>query len=128
MYEALAPRQQLRSPSGTIYEVGKFLGAGSQGEVYRVAADGSDYAVKWYLPGFATTEQRGAIETLVMAGSPSPAFLWPIELVEAPDTPGFGYVMPLRDPAVASIVDLMKGRVDPSFRALATAGSRSGMT
>ena len=121
MYEALKPRQQLRSPSGTVYEVGKFLGAGSQGEVHRVAAGGADYAVKWYLPGFATTEQRGAIETLIRAGSPSPAFLWPIELVEAEGVPGFGYVMPLRDPAVASIVDLMKGRVDPSFRALATA-------
>ncbi len=59
MYEALKPRQQLRSPSGTVYEVGKFLGAGSQGEVYRVTAGGADYAVKWYLPGFATAEQRG---------------------------------------------------------------------
>ncbi len=121
MYEALAPGRQLRSPSGTVYEVGRFLGAGSQGEVYRVGADGAEYAVKWYVPGFATAEQRAAIETLVRAGSPSPAFLWPVELVEASGTPGFGYVMPLRASGVASIVDLMKGRVDPSFRALATA-------
>ncbi len=121
MYEALAPGQRLRSPAGTVYEVGRFLGAGSQGEVYRVTADGADYAVKWYLPTFATAEQREAIETLVRAGSPSPAFLWPVDLVEAPGTPGFGYAMPLRAPGVGSIVDLMKGRVDPSFRALATA-------
>ena len=120
-YEALAAGQRLRSPSGTVYEVARFLGAGSQGEVYRVAAAGADYAVKWYLPGFATPEQRAAIETLVRAGSPSPAFLWPVELVMADGVPGFGYAMPLRAPAVASIVDLMKGRIDPSFRALATA-------
>ncbi len=121
MYEALTAGQRLRSPSGTIYEVARLIGAGSQGEVYRVAAGGAGYAVKWYLPGFATDEQRTAIETLVKAGSPSPAFLWPVELVENPCRAGFGYAMPLRDPAVASIVDLMKGRVDPSFRALATA-------
>lgn len=122
MYEALAPRQRLRSPSGTVYEVGRFLGAGSQGEVYRVGAGGAEYALKWYLPSFATPEQRSAIETLVRAGSPSPAFLWPIELAEADGVPGFGYVMPLRDPGVASIVDLMKARVNPTFRALVTAG------
>lgn len=121
MYEALSSGQRLRSPAGTVYTVARFLGAGSQGEVYRVAAGGTDYAVKWYLPAFATAEQREAIETLVRAGPPSPAFLWPIELVENPCREGFGYAMPLRDPAVASIVDLMKGRVDPPFRALVTA-------
>lgn len=120
-YEALSPGQRLRSPSGTVYQVARFLGAGSQGEVYRVTAGGADYAVKWYFAGFATDEQRDAIETLVRAGSPSPSLLWPIEVVENPCRPGFGYVMPLRAAGLGSIVDLMKGRVDPSFRALATA-------
>jgi serine/threonine protein kinase len=34
----------------------------------------------------------------------------------------FGYIMPLRDARFRGIADLMKRRIDPSFRALATAG------
>ncbi len=52
------------------------------------------YAVKWY---FRTPDavERDAIADLVERGSPSRRFLWPLELVEAPETRGFGYLMPL---------------------------------
>jgi serine/threonine protein kinase len=40
----------------------------------------------------------------------------------APGVAGFGYVMPLRDSRYKSIVDLMKRRIEPTFRALATSG------
>ncbi len=53
---------------------------------------------------------------------PAIAFFWPTELASATSTSGFGYVMPLRDRRFRSIVDLMKRRIEPSFRALATAG------
>ncbi len=36
--------------------------------------------------------------------------------------PDFGYIMPLREERYRSLFDLMKGRIDPTFYALATAG------
>lgn len=106
----------------------KFLGGGGQGEVYR--ADLHDkvqdihkkVALKWYFPAQATAEQRTGLEILIKKGPPTEKFLWPIELTEATGVPGYGYVMPLRPPQHKSIVDLMKRRAEPSFRALATAG------
>jgi DNA-binding helix-hairpin-helix protein with protein kinase domain len=99
-----------------------FLGGGGQGEVYRADLDGKKVALKWYFPAQATPEQRAALEVLVKKGPPTEKFLWPIELTEAEKVPGFGYVMPLRESHYKSIVDLMKRRAEPSFRALATAG------
>src|SRR5687767_11540943 len=102
--------------------VEKFLGGGGQGEVYQTQLDGKPVALKWYYPASATPEQQKALETLVRMGAPSDRFLWPTELASAASTPGFGYVMPLRERRFRSIVDLMKRRIEPSFRSLATAG------
>lgn len=102
--------------------VEKFLGGGSQGEVYRVSTDGQAFALKWYFPHVATPEQKGALQKLVAAGPPDARFLWPCALIERADPAGFGYLMPLREPSYKSLFDLMKRRVEPSFRALATAG------
>jgi len=100
----------------------KFLGGGGQGEVYRANLGGQKVALKWYFPAQATVEQRAALEILIKKGPPSEKFLWPIELTESKDVPGFGYIMPLRGPQYKSIVDLMKRQAEPTFRALATAG------
>ncbi len=100
----------------------KFLGGGGQGEVYRADLSGQKVALKWYFPAQATAEQRAALEVLIKKGPPSEKFLWPIELTESADVPGFGYIMPLRGPQYKSIVDLMKRLAEPTFRALATAG------
>jgi hypothetical protein len=35
---------------------------------------------------------------------------------------GYGYLMRLREPRFKGIIDMMKRRVEPGFRALATAG------
>ena len=105
--------------------VEELLGGGGQGEVYRArrgGPQGETVALKWYLPHAATPTQRATIETLIATGAPSPRFLWPQEIVSSPDKSGFGYVMPLRAPRFKGIVDLMKRRIEPSFRALATAG------
>jgi DNA-binding helix-hairpin-helix protein with protein kinase domain len=102
--------------------VEKFLGGGGQGEVYRADLAGQKVALKWYFPNSATEEQRQALETLIKKGPPTKKFLWPMELTESPDVPNFGYVMPLRPPEYKGIVDLMKRRAEPTFRALATAG------
>jgi serine/threonine protein kinase len=102
-------------------EVEKFLGGGGQGEVYRAVLGGKPVALKWYFPASATPEQRKALQTLVRMGPPSDKFLWPLELASADGIPDYGYVMPLREARYKGIVDMMKRRVEPSFRALATA-------
>jgi len=100
----------------------KFLGGGGQGEVYKADLGGKKIALKWYFPATATPEQRHGLELLVKKGPPTVKFLWPIELAQSKDVPGFGYIMPLRGPQYKSIVDLMKRQAEPTFRALATAG------
>src|SRR5215204_493853 len=83
---------------------------------------GKPVALKWYYPTSATPDQQKALEALIKIGAPSDRFLWPMQLATASATTGFGYVMPLRNRRFRSIVDLMKRRIEPSFRALATAG------
>jgi DNA-binding helix-hairpin-helix protein with protein kinase domain len=123
MNEVLQPGQTVRTtPSGVECRVDAFLGGGNQGEVYRATLGGQVVALKWYFPAVATPEQRAALEGLVQTGPPDRRFLWPLEIAESPDAPGFGYVMPLREARFKGIVDLMKRRIEPTFRALATAG------
>ena len=72
-----------------------YLGAGNQGQVYRAALGTSEVALKWYLPrrrGGAAGHGGGPGQER----APDRRFLWPLELAEAPDVSGFGYVMPLR--------------------------------
>jgi DNA-binding helix-hairpin-helix protein with protein kinase domain len=102
--------------------VEQILGAGGQGEVYRAEMAGHAIALKWYYPHAATAQQRMSLEGLARKGPPSSRFLWPLDLAAANGIPGFGYLMPLREARFHPVVDLMKGRIDPGFRALATAG------
>jgi eukaryotic-like serine/threonine-protein kinase len=112
--------------AGIPCEVREFLGAGGQGEVYRVHIHGSDpyvdNALKWYFPHAATEVQRKIITELLDVGAPDGRFLWPLDLASCRGGPsGFGYVMPLRESAFHGLVDLMNGHVAPSFKALSTA-------
>ncbi|HYQ93021.1 MAG TPA: serine/threonine protein kinase, partial [Candidatus Competibacteraceae bacterium] len=102
--------------------VEQFLGGGGQGEVYRATLDGAPVALKWYFPAQATAQQQRNLQLLIAKGAPTARFLWPLALAVSPEANGFGYLMPLREPRYHSIVDLMKRRVEPSFRVLATAG------
>ena len=123
MNQILKPGQTVQTETtGLPCAVEQFLGGGGQGEVYRAGLGGKPVALKWYFPASATPEQRAALETLVKKGPPNAKFLWPMELASAQGVPGFGYVMPLRDPHYKGIVDLMKRRIEPGFRALTTAG------
>jgi DNA-binding helix-hairpin-helix protein with protein kinase domain len=123
MDEMLKPGQTVQcEPSGMPCTIEKLLGAGGQGEVYKAELGGAPVAVKWFFPHMATPEQRASMELLVRKGPPSEHFLYPLEITTAAGTAGFGYVMPLRPPRFKNIVDLMTRRIEPSFRALATAG------
>ena len=123
MSQLLEPGQKVRTEStGMSCEVLKFLGGGGQGEVYRAVVAGKQVALKWYYPASATSEQRKGLETLCAMGAPSSKFLWPVELASARGVADFGYVMSLREARYKSIVDMMKRRIEPSFRTLATVG------
>lgn len=104
--------------------VEKFLGGGGQGEVYQANLGGQSVALKWYFPHAlkADPDQKSRLEAAIESGAPNPRFLWPIDLVSAPGIEGFGYIMDLRQTQYKTLVDLMKGRITPKFRSLATAG------
>lgn len=101
-----------------------FLGSGGQGEVYRANLNGQPVALKWYFPHYLQYDSGiyDRIHDIIQKGTPSDRFLWPLITVMEPSINGFGYLMPLRDPQYKGIIDLMKRRVEPNFRALATAG------
>lgn len=123
MTQILDSKQALTAQaSGLPCRVRRLLGSGGQGEVYQAELNGQAMALKWYYPQAASERQRQALQMLVAQGPPDHSFLWPVDLVTGPGLPHFGYLMPLRDTRYRGIADLMKGRIDPSFRALATAG------
>jgi serine/threonine protein kinase len=123
MNELLKPGQTAQGQhTGQSCRVEKSLGGGGQGEVYKAEWAGGPFALKWYFQHTATSEQLAALEKLVQTPPPSDKFLWPLDIMRASGVPGFGYIMRLRDARYKSLVDLMRGRTDPSFRALVTAG------
>lgn len=108
--------------AGTACKVGDFIGGGGQGEVYKVDVGGKPMALKWYFPHTATETQREILQRLVKKGSPDPRFLWPEDLVTSKTASGFGYIMALRPARFSSLFRLMSRKIEPTFRALATAG------
>lgn len=113
-------------------EVEQYLGGGGQGEVYKAKLVGGplskqgteSVALKWYYPHYLDQDARlrERLELAIAGGAPTDRFLWPLDLVASPGISAFGYVMRLREERFKGIVDLMKRRVEPGFRALATAG------
>lgn len=126
MYQILRPNVDVvrTEASNMDCAVEQYLGGGGQGEVYRAKLGGQDVALKWYFPHYLTQDERlrERLEMAIKAGPPSDRFLWPQELASSAEVDAFGYVMPLREGRFKGIVDLMKRRVDPSFRALARSG------
>lgn len=117
----LSPGEKLRVNPAVECRVEQLLGAGGQGEVYRVSVAGLNQALKWYYPYTATTYQWETLRKLVESGPPDARFLWPTELVVDDSKPGFGYLMALREPQYKGISDLLVRHVSPTFRSLATA-------
>lgn len=110
--------------AGIPCQVEKLLGSGGQGEVYQADLNGQSVALKWYYPHYIPSDPslQERLEAAIESGAPNDKFLWPMELVSAPDMEGFGYVMPIRDSQYKGLVEMMAGRIEPSFRALTTAG------
>jgi len=108
--------------SGQTCLVGRFLGEGAQGEVHEAEIGGQSLALKWYFPESGARPSVQALMRLIEAGRPDEHFLWPIDVVDHPGQDTYGYLMPLRDRRFRSVVDLVAGRLDPTFRTLARCG------
>ncbi len=124
MNQLLDCRQTLTFRSSGVCYVERLLGAGTQGEVYEARITKKAFALKWYYPQYLSCDPqlKARLNRIVSIGPPSDRFLWPVEVVASSGVQGFGYVMGLREPRFKSIIDLMKRRVEPTFRTLASAG------
>jgi DNA-binding helix-hairpin-helix protein with protein kinase domain len=108
-------------------EVIRLLGRGGQGEVVEVAFAGERLAAKWYHPGFVARdpELMDRLRDSIRATAPSPAFLWPMTLLQPAAAsvaelglPGrsFGYLMHLRPPDYVGAVEHEAARLTISLR------------
>ncbi|MBP2406067.1 Serine/threonine-protein kinase StkP [Streptomyces netropsis] len=97
------------------------LGAGGQGEVYRVSTDQGEKALKWYYPACATAEQRKIVEELVGRDFDDDRFLWPQSFVTGRGD-GFGYLMDVRPDRFKGLPALFRRRLRTTPQALVTAG------
>lgn len=111
-------------PANYPCQVGQFLGGGGQGEVYQATLLDQPVALKWYFPQYLRidTKLEQRLEQAILAGAPNERFLWPTALVKSPSGKGLGYLMPLRDSRYRGFADLLRRKIEPSFRALSTAG------
>ncbi|MCL2925793.1 MAG: serine/threonine protein kinase [Trichodesmium sp. MAG_R04] len=110
--------------SGANCIVEKRLAEGGQGEVYQVNVNGKSMALKWYFPHIVEQDprQKQRLQKAIQMGAPNDRFLWPVDLAVTPEQPSsYGYIMALREPRFKSLNDLVKRRIEPSFRALVTA-------
>ncbi|WP_347990347.1 protein kinase [Methylomonas sp. AM2-LC] len=121
MNQLLKLNQTVQLDNGSNCTVKSFLGSGGQGEVYEADLNGVAVALKWYFPQQAKPEQHAALQHLLKIGAPNANFLWPLALASSIDDTNFGYVMPLRPSNYKNISDLVKRRIELSFRQLLTA-------
>ncbi|MFF7124599.1 protein kinase [Streptomyces sp. NPDC008240] len=101
-------------------EIVDFLGAGGQGEVYRVRTPDGERALKWYYPNCATDEQQAVVRELVDRDFADDRFLWPEAYVPA-HRGSFGYLMGLRPDRYKGLPALFRRQLRTSPRALLTA-------
>jgi len=97
MSESLAHGTKIKTLFGGIARVEKYLAEGGQGEVYIVDYNGTQKALKWYKQSGLGERPKAFYENIkqnIMRGTPSPEFLWPLDITEWQDGT-FGYIMDL---------------------------------
>lgn len=95
MAEILEVGDKVSTWLGGNLEVKKYLAEGGQGRVYLVDYKGENKALKWYKNIDLGDDFKNNIRENIKRGAPSDAFLWPIDIAEAPDGT-FGYIMDLK--------------------------------
>jgi serine/threonine protein kinase len=113
-------------------EVQRLLGAGGQGEVYEVKFGGEALAAKWYYPKIAQrdTGLANRLRDSIQSTSPSPAFLWPISLLEPSEQSStnlqipagsFGYLMAIRPTGYVGAIEHSAARISITLRSIVRA-------
>jgi serine/threonine protein kinase len=90
----LATGTKIKLSNGGYVTINKELGRGGQGIVYLVDFQGNPKALKWYLNA-PDQNFYNNLNTNILNGSPSDAFLWPEAITER-QYGSYGYVMDLR--------------------------------
>lgn len=129
MSESLREGTCMKTYKGGEVVVESWLAEGGQGDVYVVKYNGEEKALKWYKPTGMGKEPKAFYENIksnVMKGSPSPEFLWPLDIIEPEEDGGvFGYVMDKRPAGYYEVSDFMLKKVQfPSYRIATDAALR----
>lgn len=121
MGEILENGFTIKTLFGGDVKVERFLAEGGQGRVYVAEYNGQKKALKWYKKGSLGAFPEAFYENIkqnVMRGTPSPEFLWPLDItVWVEDT--FGYIMDLRPEGYYEVTEYMLCHVRfGSYRAI----------
>ncbi|MCM1060054.1 MAG: hypothetical protein NC452_07145 [Eubacterium sp.] len=81
--------------NGQSVKILNYIAEGGQGEVYKVAFNGSEYALKWYSKIVPTDAFYANLAHNIKVGAPEEYFLWPQAITEKVKG-RFGYIMRLR--------------------------------
>ena len=106
---------KLKLTNGEEITIKSKIGEGGQGAVYKVSLNGTDLALKWYLPNYLKglkPDYKQFSQNLsdnVTRGKPSDAFLW--QKAIAANNEGFGYIMDLRPTRYEEFTKFIKTRV-----------------
>lgn len=124
MSDILEKGFRIRTLFGGTVKVEKSLGEGGQGRVYIVEYNGGKKALKWYKKTGLGSKPNAFYENVkqnVMRGTPSPEFLWPLDITEWVDGT-FGYIMDLRPDHYYEVTEYMLCHVRfRSYRAIINA-------
>ncbi len=121
--ELLHPGDEVRTlRTGQLCRIIDFKGGGGQGEVFGADLGGDPIAVKWYFPSSLSAWQRTSLEKLCNRPAPSRAFLWPLDLAESKQSPGYGYVMALRPAEYRDLNAILRRETELPLPVLAVLG------
>jgi serine/threonine protein kinase len=118
----LEPGQMVYSASGRAFKIERSIGQGAQGRIYEARSPVEIKAVKWFDLKLATEDRKNVILSLIAYGSPDDQFIWPEDIVQSPDNPGFGYLMRMIEPGFVSINDMLGHNEKMIFSKLTTIG------
>ncbi len=120
---AIQPGTHFTSLYNADIEIVSLIGSGGQGYVYKILYNGEPKALKIYKPAALKDPKAfySNVKHNISKGSPSKAFLWPIDLLKW-NGKTFGYIMDLRPAEYEELSSFMAGCVCfASFRTAITA-------